>query len=238
MQCAQVNLFQVRDVTPVPEQSVVVMSGDDFNANTAAGVAALQKWYNSSGLWNSAGWWNPANCVEAIENQIVANNDLSFLATLRNTFDLNSSGNFLNNYYDDEGWWVNAWIRAYDISGDKRYLSMAKTIFADMTNGWGNPCAGGIWWDKARTYKNAIANELFMLAAIRLHQRTPGDGGTGSYLYWATNEWAWFKASGMINPQNLVNDGLTSGCQNNGNSTWTYNQGVIIGALTDFFKVT
>lgn len=96
---------------------------------------------------------------------------------------------------------------------------------------------GGLWWNKAHSYKNAIPNELFLLAAIRLHQRTPGDGGAGSYFYWATNEWVWFQASGMINSSDLINDGL-SGCQNNGETTWTYNQGVILGGLTDLYKVT
>src|SRR6185436_8792637 len=182
--------------------------------------------------------WNAAHCIEAIENEIIANNDSNHLATLQNTFDRNSGGSFLNGFYDDEGWWAHAWTRAYDITGDVRYLNMAKTIFADLAGGWGNPCGGGIWWDKAHTYKNAIANELFILVAIQLHQRTPGDAGVGSYFYWATNAWAWFQASGMINSQNLVNDGLTAGCQNNGQSTWTYNQGVIIGALTELYKVT
>ena len=87
-------------------------------------------------------------------------------------------------------------------------------------------------------YKNAIPNELFLLNAIRLHQRTPGDGGTGSYFYWATNEWSWFKNSGMINAQNLINDGLTANCLNNGQTTWTYNQGVILGGLTELYKIT
>src|SRR5205823_2429684 len=97
---------------------------------------------------------------------------------------------------------------------------------------------GGLWWNKAHTYKNAIPNELFLMAAIRLHQRTPGDAGPGSYYYWATNEWAWFQNSGLINSKNLVNDGLTTNCLNNGKTTWTYNQGVILGGLTDLYKVT
>jgi predicted alpha-1,6-mannanase (GH76 family) len=236
MQVAQVNLFHVRDITAVPQQSIITASGDDLNANTAAGIAALQQWYNNtSGLWTNTGWWNAANCIEVVENHIIANNDSNQIATLRNTFNRNSAGNFLNSYYDEEGWWANAWTRAYDITGDARYLNMAKTIFADMTNGWGNPCGGGIWWSKAQTYKNAIANELFILVAIRLHQRTPGDM---NYFYWATNGWAWFNVSGMINAQNLVNDGLTSGCANNGQSTWSYNQGVILGALAELYRTT
>lgn len=220
--------------------STALPAADDFNANTEAAATILQQWYNLSGLYDTTGWWNAANCLEAIENVIFANNDRQYLAVLTNTFNRNSGGNFLNSYYDDEGWWANAWIRAYDLTGNPAFLNMAKTIFNDLLTGWDTTntlCPGGVWWNKTHTYKNAIPNELFLLAAIRLHQRTPGDIGTGSYFYWATNEWAWFKASGMINAQNLVNDGL-NGCVNNGQTTWTYNQGVILGGLTDLYKVT
>jgi predicted alpha-1,6-mannanase (GH76 family) len=220
--------------------NVLGQNGGDFNANTSAATAVLQQWYNGSGLYNSTGWWNAANCLEAVENDIFANNDTQYLTVLTNTYQLNKSANFLNSYYDDEGWWLNAWIRAFDLTGNASFLSMAKTIFNDMTNGWDTTnatCPGGIWWNKTHTYKNAIPNELFLLAAVRLHQRTPGDGGPNSYLAWATNEWNWFAASGMINSSHLVNDGL-NGCVNNNGTTWTYNQGVIVGGLTDFYKAT
>lgn len=212
--------------------------GDDFNANTTTAVTTLQQWYNSTGVWNSTGWWNAANCVEALESAAVATNGQNYLTIISNTFSKNSSAHFLNNYYDDEGWWTLSWIRAFDLTGDTRYLNMAKTIFADLTNGWDSTCRGGLWWSKSKTYKNAIPNELFLLAAIRLHERTPGDAGPGSYYFWATNEWQWFDSSGMINSSFLVNDGLNSSCVNNGQTTWTYNQGVILGGLTELYKVT
>jgi predicted alpha-1,6-mannanase (GH76 family) len=217
-----------------------LLAQDDFNANTAAGTQMLQQWYTPGGLYLTTGWWNAANCIEALIEDINANNDLQYLGALTNTFNSNSGGNFLNAYYDDEGWWAVSWIHAYDVTGNTNFLNMAKTIFSDLLTGWdtNSACPGGIWWNKSRGYKNAIPNELFLLAAIRLHQRTPGDGTTtNSYLYWATNEWTWFKASGMINSQSLVNDGL-NGCVNNGQTTWTYNQGVILGGLTDLYKVT
>ncbi len=218
---------------------VAMVSGDDFNANTVAAISTLQQWYNSSGLWTSTGWWNAANCVDAIENGIAANNGgQSYLNVLINTYSLNSKDDFLDDYYDDDGWWTEAWIKAYDLTGDVLYLNMAKTIFSNITSGWSTECGGGVWWNTTHTYKNAIPNELFLLNAIKLHQRTPGDGGTGSYFYWATNEWAWFSNSGMINAQNLINDGLTSNCVNNGETTWTYNQGVILSGLVDLYKVT
>lgn len=211
---------------------------DDFYANSLTSAQVLQRWYNQQGLWDSTGWWNAANCLEAMESVIELTNGEQCTDVIRTTFERNSRRNFLNEFYDDEGWWALAWIRAFDLTGETCYLEMAKTIFADMKGGWGDQCGGGIWWKKDDRYKNAIANELFLLVAIRLHQRTPGDHGPGSYLDWAQREWTWFKQSGMINAQNLVNDGLNQNCENNRRTTWTYNQGVIIGGLVELYKTT
>jgi hypothetical protein len=35
------------------------------------------------------------------------------------------------------------------------------------------------------------------------------------YIDWAQQEWEWFQATGMINSEGTINDGLTTGCQNN-----------------------
>jgi predicted alpha-1,6-mannanase (GH76 family) len=42
----------------------------------------------------------------------------------------------------------------------------------------------------------------------------------------------------MINGDHMVNDGLTSSCANNGQTTWTYNQGVVLGGLTELYRAT
>jgi predicted alpha-1,6-mannanase (GH76 family) len=213
--------------------------GGDFRAYADAAAAALQQLYSAAtGLFPSTGWWNSANALTALIDYSIATQSTAYTGDIANTFDRNSSAKFLNDYYDDEGWWALAWLAAYDLTQQTRYLDAAKTIFADMAAGWDATCNGGIWWSKAKTYKNAIANELFLEVAIRLHQHTPNDSGAGSYLDWATREWSWFEKSGMINGSNLVNDGLTSSCANNGSTTWTYNQGVIIGGLVDLAGVT
>ena len=209
----------------------------DFRGYATRAATALQGFYNSTtGLWNTTGWWNSANALTALIDFAIATNSNQYDATIAATFDHNRANNFLNNYYDDEGWWALAWIRAFDRTGDARYLDMAKTIFRDMTGGWDATCGGGLWWSKARTYKNAIPNELFLEVAVRLHARTPGDGGSGSFLEWAQREWQWFDGSGMINGNHLVNDGLGGNCRNNGGTTWTYNQGVLIGGLVDLSR--
>ena len=144
---------------------------------------------------------------------------------------LNPAG-FLNGYYDDEGWWALGWIQAYDVTKDMQYLNTAVNIFEDMKNGSTTPCSNGtsgIWWDKQNTYVNAIANELYLSVASHLANRMTNKK---YYLEIAQNQWTWFQKSGMINSQNLINDGLQN-CSNNGGTVWSYNQGVILGALVE-----
>jgi len=59
-----------------------------------------------------------------------------------------------------------------------------------------------------------------------------------TYLSWALKEWLWFNSTGMINSENLINDGLDATCKNNKRITWTYNQGVILSGLVDLYYIT
>ena len=119
------------------------------------------------------------------------------------------TGGFINRYFDDNRWWALAWVAAYDLTGERRYLDTAQAIFAPHETGWDDTCGGGLWWNEDRKYKNAITNELFLTLAARLHQRVPAD--RGRYRDWALREWDWLHASGMIGRSGLVNDGLTRG---------------------------
>jgi predicted alpha-1,6-mannanase (GH76 family) len=198
-------------------------------------VGALQRWYDRrTGLWKTAGWWNCANALTAVIQHSQRTGEHRYRYVIETTFGRARRVNpeFSNEYYDDDGWWALAWIAAFDLTGEARYLDQARTLFAGMAAGWDDVCGGGVWWTRRKTYKNAIPNELFLLIAGRLHQRC------GGYLGWALREWEWFAASGLIGPAGLVNDGLTAGCLNNGGTTWTYNQGVVIGGLAVLYEIT
>lgn len=227
------------DPPPAPPSAPVDLGpAGDFRADATKVAAALDAFYDgNTGLFSTTGWWNSANAITALVDFMAVTKTTAYQPRLATTFQKNNGTSFLNKFYDDEGWWALAWIRAYDLTHEADYLAMAKTIFADMTGGWDATCGGGIWWSKDRNYKNAIANELFLKVAASLHNRTPGDAGPGSFLDWASREWAWFAGSGMINAKSLVNDGLAS-CKNNGQPAYTYNQGVVLGGLTELAKAT
>lgn len=176
--------------------------------------------------------WQPALAIEAVLNTYQHTRDARYLTVTEKSFARYRGRR--SRFFDDDGWYLNAWLRAYDMTGEPAYLAEARSLFAAMTEGWDDTCGGGMWWSRDRTYKNAITNELFLLAAAALHRRTP-DAGYGE---WALRTWSWFDRSGMINDADLVNDGLDPSCANNGGPTWTYNQGVILSGLVELWRIT
>ena len=209
----------------------------DYRARAAAGLAALQRWYDpASGLWRGTGWWNSASALTAVIRYTKLTGDASHAGVIATTFAAaqRQHAGFVNDFYDDNAWWALAWVAAFDLTRDARYLDAASAIFARNIAGWDDACGGGLWWNARRSYKNAITTELFLTLAALLHQRVPA----GGYLTWAQRAWEWFGSSGLIGPGGLVNDGLTPACQNNGGTTWTYNQGVILGGLAALFEIT
>ncbi|KAG9194010.1 hypothetical protein G6011_04045 [Alternaria panax] len=144
---------------------------------------------------------------------------------------------WLDGYYDDDLWWALAWISAYDVTHNYTYLDLAEGIFIAVSSTWGTYCFdGGIYWSWKRDYVNAIANELFFSTAAHLANRVENDDKRTVYLAWAEKSLKWFLESGMITQDGIINDGLTENCENNNKTAWSYNQGVILGGLTELHQ--
>ncbi|KAG6837699.1 hypothetical protein H0H93_003501 [Arthromyces matolae] len=219
--------------------------------NIAKSVAStLQSTYfdASTGQYNGGSLWTDANTLEDLHNLMLATGtdefstvaDTSYIGRLA----LNSNTNWpsvLAGSNDDAGWIVLALWKMGDYK-----ISRGLDSSAYFDNG--TPRAeeevrqlvnsGGIhhlWWSTAHTYKNAITNELFLLLSAEAHIRFGGQ----TYLDNAQKTWAWLSGSGMRNSQGLWNDGLNfDNCQNNGQTTWTYNQGVIASGLASLYAST
>jgi predicted alpha-1,6-mannanase (GH76 family) len=201
-----------------------------------AGMAELVQSLNPRSGIIGGTWWQGAVALSALETYQQTTGDTSYSSLIADAFARNNSASFENQADDDTAWWALAWLQAYDITRSRKYLAMAETDADYIHQAWDSTCGGGVWWVRTPfAYKNAIANELFLELTAWLHNSIPGDT---KYLDWARAEWAWFSSSGMINSTNLVNDGLSNDCTNNHQTTWTYNQGVILAGLAQLYTAT
>lgn len=225
-------------------------AGETARQRDAAAVRAMMGFYDqASGRWDpDAAWWQSGNALQALLDYVAATGDRRYLARAAHTIAVQRAplpwwpqggGDFRADSTDDTGWWALALVRMYDLTRDREYLRIAEEDEAYMYSYWDGVCGGGLWWDiPTKTYKNAISLELYLKLAASLHNRVPGDT---RYLGRAVAAWRWFAGSGMVNGAHLVNDGLTTQqgtCANNGGTTWTYNQGVVLGGLTELYRAT
>ncbi|MER5223284.1 glycoside hydrolase family 76 protein [Streptomyces flaveus] len=236
--------------TAVPTQAASPAVPTTARIRATAAVDAMMGFYDEeTGRWQpESPWWQSGNALQALLDYMAKTGSRKYMPEVKNTIAIQRAplewwpeggGEFRADSTDDTGWWALAMTRMYDLTRDKKYLDIAELDEAYMRDYWDDTCGGGIWWDiPAKSYKNAISIELYIKLAAALHNRIPGDK---VYLAHALEAWQWFKDSGMIKGDHLVNDGLNTqggGCANNGGTTWTYNQGVVLGGLAELYKAT
>ncbi|WP_322899521.1 glycoside hydrolase family 76 protein [Actinacidiphila rubida] len=215
----------------------------------AAAADALMYSYDPNTAYWPSSWWNSAVALATVVDYMRQTGDTRYSWIVDRTYQVDRvafpagarssdpiEGDFISRATDDSEWWALAWLDAYDLTHDARYLDEAVTI-ANYVNGlWDtSTCGGGVWWDRERTYKNAVTNGLWVRLTAELHNRMSGDT---LWLGRATTAWNWFTSSGLINSSGLVNDGLTGSCANNGQTVWSYNQGLAIGAGVEIWRAT
>ncbi|EEB89272.1 hypothetical protein MPER_12646, partial [Moniliophthora perniciosa FA553] len=193
--------------------------------NIALSVAhRLQDHYYDSGTGqlNGGSLWTDANTLEDLHNLMLATGTDDFRSVADNSFlgraanNANTNWNsFLGGSNDDAGWivlalWKMADYKAARGLSNSAFLSSADKIYNIIAGQWDDHCGGGGY--------------------LR--------GRGQAYLDNAKKTWNWLKNSGMRNSDNLWNDGLTDNCANNGQTTWTYNQGVIASGLANLAVAT
>lgn len=199
----------------------------DMNDAKNAIETLQSKWWRGNG-WNGVNAWQRNVIGDAIVTYTLLSEDYTYVDVSSAAISASSglSGN------DDWLWWGIAALKQFYVTGDAMWWDdYIIPVYNKIVTYWDDTCGGGIWWDTGRTYKNAITNELWLTFVMLMYAASRET----EYLNWGNKAWSWFKSSGMINSENLVNDGLTSSCQNNGETTWTYNQGVFLSALANLY---
>lgn len=237
-------------ISVLPAQAQVSVSPFEMKRITDECVQTQIQWRDTqTGVWETAGWWNSANVLTALIQYTKQNDRKDLWPLIDEVFEKSRHyqvgkdengrpkycDDYANDYYDDRGWWALAWVDAFVLTNEQKYLKMAETIFTGMTNGWSADFGGGIYWKcNPHQYKNAIANNLFGLLAARLLKHT----GNQEYKDWLMKEVNWMLNSGMLNDQFMVEDGLQNDGKPNRNQYYTYNQGVLMAVLTEMYELT
>jgi len=129
-----------------------------------------------------------------------------------------------------------AWINVFDVDHNDDYLAAAQTIFEDLKGGTNASC-GGQWCCKNHSSTNTINNELYLAVGASLANRVSGDKQS-EYRDAANGQTKWLLGAGLQNANNNFVDSLnTKGCGPQG-PVWSYNQGVMLGALVEMDRLT
>ncbi len=138
-------------------------------------------------------------------------------------------------YYDDNEWMVLAFLEAYDLTKDVKYLNRAEQTLKFCLSGWDDELGGGIWWHVGHKNgsKNTCANGPAATACVRMAEyRKPEEN-----IAWAkkivtwTNEHLQDKDGLFLDSQNVETGKIDHG-------KLTYNSALMLRANLGLWKLT
>lgn len=141
--------------------------------------------------------------------------------------------------FDDMGWYGLSYARIYELFGLEEFLQSAKDILNwSWKTGWDSSgtCKGGMWFDNNFNAKQTITDVQIYHLAAKLYRLTNDTTFKSKYElienYIFTNN--------LINSStNLLSDGIDlSSCHPSEVVGFTYETGVMIGALSEMYKIT
>jgi predicted alpha-1,6-mannanase (GH76 family) len=142
---------------------------------------------------------------------------------------------------DDIMWMVLASVRAYQVTGQRRFLTAAKINFdATYARAWSSDLGGGLWWTTSQTQKNNTTNGPAALAACLLYQSLHDP----SYLTKAEALFGWVQQTLYDPATGALADSISISTTGGATKTvvnhvdLSYNYGSFIGAAGMLYKLT
>lgn len=168
-----------------------------------------------------------------------------FVGDLVNSFlDVNKTDWWANyDWNDDIAWIAMAQLRAYQSTGNKRFLDGSANAWNITYNkGWDTTSGGGGVWERmGTTSKCGLSNSPLVTVGTALHQIT----GDSTYLTKSEGIYAWVRANlfnastgqvyGCMNYPNFGASGVVEGGTSSNN---VYDSGSLVEAATSLYRVT
>jgi len=182
--------------------------------------------------------WMYAHYWDAVLDAAERRGKNAFAGTARMFYDLQSQRGWLDGFYDDENWITLALLHSYRVTGETMYLDQAKVVFADIMKAWDTTCCGthkgGLFWKKPAESKVTAINAGAVISASLLYAAT----SDATYLAFAKKAYDFWSNTMVDAATGHVYDGMDNA--GNINTTWsfTYNEGLFIGAAVELARVT
>lgn len=183
-------------------------------------------------------WWH-AHSLDCLIDAYIRSKDPKYLARIEKEYQgtFTRNGNtFLHNWYDDMEWMALAQLRLWDATQEDTYKEQVHIIWEDIKTAWNDHMGGGLAWKKDQLdYKNTPANAPAAILAFRLYQRFANEDD----LVWGKRILDWNLANLTDPVTGFVLDGINRLGDKQIDYEWkfTYNQGVMIGALVELYKI-
>lgn len=106
-------------------------------------------------------FWLSAHAWETVMDAYVRTGNDSYRKQIKDVYDgfiaRHGADWTQNDYNDDIAWWVIASARAFEVTGETRYLNQAKSQFDWVYRTQRDTVKGGIWWMRIRARSTTIS---------------------------------------------------------------------------------
>jgi predicted alpha-1,6-mannanase (GH76 family) len=196
----------------------------------------LLKYWDGNYIRNT-GEWTYIHGMDAVIDGAERTNKQKYYGLIETFYEAQDKRHgWLNDYYDDENWFVLTLIHAYDVTGEEKYLQKAEEIYKDiLENAWDDSCCGettgGLWWNKAKTQKATAANAGAVISGLQLYKRTNRE----EYREFAKKVYYFWWMNMVDKTKYQVADHVNT----DGTKVWwkfTYNEGLMIGASLEMYN--
>jgi len=131
-------------------------------------------------------------------------------------------------YFDDNGWFGIAYMDAYRVTHDRRYLQDALKAFRFLDRAGWDAKRGGFWWDTYHEHKTSEPLAAAILIGVRIYEATHDR----SYLHKALRWLAWAHAHSWNRRRGLYQRSATD------NLVMSYVEGLMAAANAEACAVT